>query len=143
MWLGKQSPHCIKGLTFRPDAEYLQLPSNQTLVSSFPGAMSRAVALNHLATALMGLAIVFMFFCLKPDEGWSYWSKKLESWANFIAWLAFWFDLAYIVVLRDRISNNDTGFDFHLGNAFWLMLYTVLHRSFLSYQVQTNSVAKT
>lgn len=74
-WLLTQrnrSPHCIKGLTFRPDAEYLQLPSNQTLVSSFPGAMSRAVALNHLATALMGLAIVFMFFCLKPDEGWSY-----------------------------------------------------------------------
>lgn len=67
-----RSPHCIKGLTFRPDAEYLQLPSNQTLVSSFPGAMSRAVALNHLATALMGLAIVFMFFCLKPDEGWPY-----------------------------------------------------------------------
>lgn len=52
--------------------------------------------------------------------------RNWKAGPNFIAWLAFWFDLAYIVVLRDRISNNDTGFDFHLGNAFWLMLYTVV-----------------
>lgn len=121
----------------------IQLPSNQTLVSSFPVAMGRALALNHLTTALTGLAIVFMFLCIKADDGWSYWSKKLASWANFVGWLAFWFDLAYVVVLRDRINKNDTGFDFQVGNAFWLMLYTALHTGFLSYLVQTSDVAET
>ncbi|OXB33564.1 hypothetical protein J007_06761 [Cryptococcus neoformans] len=88
-------------------------------------------------------SMAFDIACIKADDGWSYWSKKLASWANFVAWLAFWFDLAYVVVLRDRINKNDTGFDFHVGNAFWLMLYTALHTGFLSYLVQTNDVAET
>lgn len=33
------------------------------------------------------------------------------------------------MVLRDRINKNDTGFDFHVGNAFWLMLYTAVRIS--------------
>lgn len=65
------------------------------------------------------------------------------------------------MVLRDRINKNDTGFDFQVGNAFWLMLYTAvrisqfqkkrkktlkykqLHTGFLSYLVQTSDVAET
>ncbi|OWZ60815.1 hypothetical protein AYX15_06932 [Cryptococcus neoformans] len=84
-----------------------------------------------------------MTFDIAADDGWSYWSKELASWANFVGWLAFWFDLAYVVVLRDRINKNDTGFDFHVGNAFWLMLYTALHTGSLSYLVQTSDVAET
>lgn len=60
----------------------IQLPSNQTLVSSFPVAMGRALALNHLTTALTGLAIVFMFLCIKADDGWSYVSFTLIEGEN-------------------------------------------------------------
>ncbi|OWT35652.1 hypothetical protein C362_06843 [Cryptococcus neoformans Bt1] len=102
-----------------------------------------AVRLAFVSEQMITADPCFHSVCIKADDGWSYWSKKLASWANFVGWLAFWFDLAYVVVLRDRINKNDTGFDFHVGNAFWLMLYTALHTGFLSYLVQTNDVAET
>ncbi|OWZ74508.1 hypothetical protein C365_06838 [Cryptococcus neoformans Bt85] len=102
-----------------------------------------AVCLAFVSEQMVTADPCFHSVCIKADDGWSYWSKKLASWANFVVWLAFWFGLAYVVVPRVRINKNDTGFDFQVGNAFWLMLYTALHTGSLSYLVQTSDVAET
>jgi hypothetical protein len=47
------------------------------------------------------------------------------------AWVAFWLDVALILIARKRINHYTNGaFSAHIGNAFWLSLAGAVRHPF-------------
>ncbi|WVF68392.1 hypothetical protein IAT40_003157 [Kwoniella sp. CBS 6097] len=133
---------CIAKIPFVPEAEVLHLPSNQTLTKSFPIAMGKALALNHVMTALCGVCLLAALVDILVLKGGA--CFILIQLAVLMMWITFVFETTYISVLHKRLDDNESGFEYHIGPGYWMILAVTIAVSLLmcsngSVEVNINS----
>ncbi|WVW87033.1 hypothetical protein I302_109089 [Kwoniella bestiolae CBS 10118] len=133
-----QSTKCIAQIPFQPSPELLHLPANNTdIASCFPVGLGRALALNHVTTALMGLSILAVLIdCLILRGGIS---LAIVYLTIFIMWITFILETVYISVIHHRLDKyNDhhegTGeeWEYKVGEAYWFVLAATILVSLIS-----------
>ncbi|WVQ95941.1 hypothetical protein IAU59_003040 [Kwoniella sp. CBS 9459] len=120
---------CIAKIPFVPDADLLHLPSNQTLTKSFPIAMGRALALNHVMTILCGLSLLAVLVDVLVLHGGA--CLVVIYLTVIMMWITFILETIYISVLHKRLDDNNSGFDYHVGPAYWMILAATITVSLL------------
>ncbi|WVR07961.1 hypothetical protein IAU60_005004 [Kwoniella sp. DSM 27419] len=127
MWFnatGGPPTRCIAHQPFIPDSGVLQLPSNQTVIGAFPVTLGRALVMNHVVVGLMGLSIVVALVDMLVLNGGI--SLIIVYFTILLMWITFILETTYIGVLHHRLDSHQTGFDYHIGPGYWLILVSVL-----------------
>ncbi|OCF40665.1 hypothetical protein I317_05514 [Kwoniella heveanensis CBS 569] len=91
--------------------------------------MGRALALNHVMTALCGLSLLAVLLDILVLHGGV--SYILVQLAVIMMWITFVFETTYISVLHKRLNDNNSGFEYHIGPAYWMILAATIAVSLL------------
>ncbi|WVQ78845.1 hypothetical protein IAT38_000936 [Cryptococcus sp. DSM 104549] len=94
--------------------------STKAIVKGLAGAL----LLNPIAAGLAGISLItsfFAWFC--ASRAWEIITFLTLLLSSFAAWIAFWLDLAIVLVARARIKKYTDGLVVgHFGNAVWIGL---------------------
>ncbi|WWC65738.1 uncharacterized protein I303_108360 [Kwoniella dejecticola CBS 10117] len=122
---------CTAHLPYKPSSEALHLAANETISSAFPIAMGRALALNHVTTALMGLSILAVAIdCLVLHGGIS---LAIVYFTIFFMWITFILETVYVSTLHKRLDHlHNDQWKFNHGEGYWFILAATIFVSILS-----------
>ncbi|WRT69801.1 uncharacterized protein IL334_006792 [Kwoniella shivajii] len=117
---------CISHIPFKPTSEQLHLEGqhNENITSCFPVALGKALALNHVVTALMGISILAVLVDLMVLEGGA--SLAIIHFTVLFMWLTFILETVYISLLHKRLEDHDTEWEYQVGQGYWMILAATL-----------------
>ncbi|WWC95723.1 hypothetical protein V866_002589 [Kwoniella sp. B9012] len=121
-----ESISCVSHIPYKPTPETIHLPNNESITSCFPIALGKALALNHVTTALMGLSILAILVDSLILQGGI--SLAIVYLMVLFMWITFILETIYISVLHKRLDkinqgdNENGNWEYKVGEGYWFVL---------------------
>nr|XP_019009444.1 uncharacterized protein I206_06093 [Kwoniella pini CBS 10737]OCF48225.1 hypothetical protein I206_06093 [Kwoniella pini CBS 10737] len=114
--------NCNSHIPYKPFVEEeSNLHFNESIISIFPITIGKALVLNHVTTALMGLSVLAVLIDILVLHGGI--SFAIVYFTIFFMWITFIFESIYVSLLHKRLDKlNLEGWEFKMGEGYWFIL---------------------